>query len=100
MENRVVVEAAVHVIKKVLGTDRRLDRVQFDFDLAVGGFQQNVRRLGRGCSHQVGSKQYGAGDEGDFFQHGSVILSGVVSTAVRNSSSVWLKRSGWSSGVA
>jgi hypothetical protein len=45
VENGVVVKAAVDVIQKVLGTDRRLDRVQFDFDLAVGGVQQHVRRF-------------------------------------------------------
>jgi len=45
VKDRVVVEAAVDVFKEVLGTDRRLDRVQFEFDLAIGGFQQNVRTL-------------------------------------------------------
>jgi hypothetical protein len=70
VENRVVVEAAVDVIQKVLGTDRRLDRVQFDFDLAVGGVQQHVRRFGRRGRHQVGSEQHGAGGEGDFFSMG------------------------------
>ncbi|MCY1182610.1 hypothetical protein D9M73_231790 [compost metagenome] len=78
VENRVVVEAAVHVFEEVLGTDRGLDRVQFDFDLAVGGVQQHMRCLFRRRGHQVGGKQDGACGEGDFFQHGSVILSGGV----------------------
>jgi hypothetical protein len=47
VENRVVVETAVDVLQEILGTDRRLDGVQLDFDLAEAGVQQDVRRLVR-----------------------------------------------------
>ncbi|MNF13711.1 hypothetical protein D3C80_2156500 [compost metagenome] len=68
MENGVVVEAAVHVLEEVLAADRRLDWVQFHFDLAEAGVEQYVRRLVG--SHQAGGEDDRAGGEQEIFQHG------------------------------
>ena len=54
VENGVVVETAVDVFEKIVGTDRCLDRVQFDFDLAEAGIQHDMRGFGGVSSHQVG----------------------------------------------
>ncbi|MNH26394.1 hypothetical protein D3C79_864460 [compost metagenome] len=68
VENGVGVEAAIHVFQEILAADRRLDRVQFHFDLAEAGVEQYVGRLLG--SHQAGGEDDRASGEQEFFQHG------------------------------